>query len=83
MHTKAAVKLDEDGAGATLTQDAKTLRVEVAAPTGAKLHVLPAEAFPTSPKPKTEANNGGCRKLAIHLEGVTKLALTVNLLPQW
>jgi hypothetical protein len=83
MHTKAAVKLDGDGDGATLTQDGKTLRVEVAAPAGATLTVLPAKAFPTSPKPKIQASNKGCCKLAIHLEGVRNLTLSVNLLPQW
>ncbi|NQT88856.1 heparinase II/III family protein [bacterium] len=83
MHTRAAVAVDADGEGATLSQDGKTLRVEIAAPTDAKLEVLPAEPFPASPNPGIQANNKGCRKLAIHVKNVKKLTLTVNILPQW
>ena len=83
MHTRAAVKLDADGRGATLSQDGKQLRVEIAEPTGARLQAMDAKPLPTSPDPPIQARNHGSRKLAVHLPRITELKLTVRLLPQW
>ena len=82
MHTLADVRVDRDGAGATLSRSGRSLRVEVAAPTGAKLAVMPARPLPASPDPDIQADNRDYRKLAIHLKRVKALKLTVKLTPQ-
>ncbi|NQT51205.1 heparinase II/III family protein [bacterium] len=83
LHTRAAVALDGNGRGATLSQDGKQLRVEIAEPADARLQVMDAKPLPTSPDPPIQAKNTGSRKLAIHFPSVAELRLTVRLLPQW
>jgi hypothetical protein len=79
MHTEAAV-LSAEGKAATLGQNGKQLTVQILTPEGAVFRVMDAAPLPTSPAP-SQADNTGRRKLAIRLNGVTHLKLSVKLMP--
>ncbi len=83
MHTKAEVTCA--GATATLTIDGRKLTARILSPAGASFRVMPAKPLPTSPKLERQqikgASSTGVRKLAIELNNVTDLTLTVLLTP--
>jgi len=81
FHTPAAVAIDGNGQGATLSQGGRSLRVELLSPVAAKFQVLEAEPLPGCPNPPEQAKNKGIRKLAIHLAGVTDVRIAVRLAP--
>ncbi|MFM7180052.1 MAG: heparinase II/III family protein [Verrucomicrobiales bacterium] len=78
FHTRAEMKLAEDGKSAILSDNGKTLRVMLTEPSAAVFRVLPAEPFPGSPNPSVQTPNNGLRKLAIQLEGVKETRITVR-----
>ena len=77
FHTRAEVELDENGRGATLKQDGKTLRASLVSPADARFQVLAAEPMKGSPRVRGQDTNEGIRKLAIHLEGVQETRIEV------
>ena len=81
LHTAAAVALDANGLGATLSQHGHQLRAEILSPGNAKFQVLEAVPLPGCPNPSEQAKNRNIRKLAIHLEGVTEARIAVRLVP--
>ena len=70
MHTPAAVKIEDDGQSALLSQIGVSMQVRLLSPRGARLELRDADPLPSSPKPEGQARNEGIRKLAIHLKEV-------------
>jgi len=70
MHTPAAVKIDDDGQSALLSQLGVNMQVKLLSPQGARLELRNADPLPDSPKPEGQARNEGIRKLALHLTDV-------------
>jgi len=77
-HTEAQVALGDDGRSAVLTQDGKSVRVEIVSPEAAAFTVMPAQPLGTSPNPKEQNPNKDVRKLAIHLEKVEDVTIAVR-----
>ncbi|MCD4825719.1 MAG: DUF4962 domain-containing protein [Phycisphaerae bacterium] len=76
MATEAKIKLD--GAKATLTQDGKSLRVEILEPAGAKFEIV----SPPPPTRKKERSNKGVSMLVFRVKPADKqLRLAVLLTP--
>jgi len=83
-HTKANVEVSEAGREATLRQNGKELVVSIASgPADAVFQQVDAAPLPTSPNPPENTPNEGLTKLAIHLEGVSELKLSVAFEPVW
>jgi hypothetical protein len=76
-HTQAAIQLSNDGKMATLTQEGKTMNVEIVSPAEAKFEVLAAELLPTSIQSVGNNKNEGFRKLSIHLKNVSQTTIAV------
>ena len=76
-----SMELGKDSSEAMLSKDKARLWVHIVAPRGAKFEILGAKPLPTSPNPSEQNANAGIRKLAIHLPGVTRLGLTVEMVP--
>ncbi|MHB1310274.1 MAG: heparinase II/III domain-containing protein [Limisphaerales bacterium] len=81
LHTPAEVELSADGRIATLKQDGRQLLAKVLSPGAIRFAVLEARPLSTSPNPDGQNPNRGIRKLAIHLEGVSRIQLRVELQP--
>jgi hypothetical protein len=81
MHTPAAMKIENDGRVAELSQVGKQLRAEIISPADAKFEIRDAQPLSTSPQPEHQARNEGVRKLTIHLNGAKSLRLAVLLSP--
>lgn len=79
-HTDAAVTVSADGKSATMEKNGKRLWVGITSDTDCKFTVMDAKPLPTSPNPE-QNQNGGIRKLAIHMENVTQVRLTVEFAP--
>lgn len=82
MHTRADITLDQDGRGARLTADGRTLYVRCLAPAGAVFTVMDAVPLPTSPNPKENNRNRGVKKLVIALPHVSKISIAVTFTPE-
>ncbi|MCB1131946.1 MAG: heparinase II/III family protein [Verrucomicrobiae bacterium] len=78
FHTEADVTLSADKRTATFRRKGKSLVAELISPMDAGFQVLPAEPGPRSPKPSTQADNKGRRKLAVHLRKVRSADLKVS-----
>jgi hypothetical protein len=81
MHTPAAVKIDNDGRIAELSEVGRKLRAEILSPSDAKFEIRDAHPLPTSPQPEHQARNENVRKLTIHVDGAKRLQLVVLLSP--
>jgi hypothetical protein len=81
MHTPAAMKIENDGHIAELSQVGKKLRAEILSPSDAKFEIRDAHPLPTSPQPEHQARNENARKLTIHVNGAKTLQLSVLLSP--
>jgi hypothetical protein len=81
MHTPAAMKIENDGRVAELSQVGKQLRAEILSPADAKFEIRDAQPLPTSPQPDHQARNEGVRKLTIHVNGTKSVRLAVVLSP--
>ena len=81
FHTIAEVKLGDDKRTAILSQNGKTLQVELIKPDGAIFVVLPAEPGPASPQLSFQESNNNRRKLAIHLSEVEHAEIEVVFKP--
>lgn len=79
-HTDASVEISADGKSAILTKNGKRLWAGITSDTGCVFTVMDAKPLPTSPNPE-QNQNGGIRKLAIHMEDVTQVQLTVEFAP--
>ncbi len=83
FHTKAKVDLADDGRTAVLSQGGKQFVVQLLEPADAVIQVMQAAPLPTSPDPKPkQADNSDSRKLAVHLEGVTKTRMVWTFTPK-
>ena len=78
-HTRADVKLSEDGHEATLSQDGKTLTVRLSAPEDARFELMQATPLPVSPAPEGQNPNSEFRKLAIHLPDAADVSIKVHI----
>ena len=87
MHTNADITLSADGKGALLEINGKRLYVRInAGSTDAAFSVMPIEPLPTSPNPPKQkgefmAAYTGDKKLAIHMNNVTDITLSVEFIP--
>jgi hypothetical protein len=70
MHTPAAVKIEDDGQSALLSQLGMSMQVKLLSPRGARLELRDPDPLSDSPKPEGQARNEGIRKLALHLKDV-------------
>jgi len=81
MHTQANVEVAADGKSAILTNAGERMLARILSPAdGAAFSIMDAKPLWTSPDPEQSPNNG-VRKLAIHMEGVTDLRLSVLFTP--
>ena len=81
MHTPAAVKIDDDGQSALLSQLGVNMQVQLLSPPGARLELRDPDPLPDSPKPEGQARNEGTRKLAIHLKDIRDCRITLVFKP--
>ena len=81
MHTPAKIKIAPDGSSAILKMHGKRLAATITSPKAARFEVLPAAPLPTSPNPPNQAVNKDISVLAIHLNNVANLRLTVCFTP--
>jgi hypothetical protein len=85
MHTKASVRLGENGSTAMLERGPSAPRPRlwcaIASPSDARFSLMDAKPLPSSPNPPGQADNSPVRKLAVHLSGVTSTRLTVVMAP--
>lgn len=81
LHTRATVRLSEDGRVATLEQGGKRLQARLLAPDQARFELRAASPLASSPNPKGQHENGGVQKLTIQLKGVKAARLAVGLVP--
>ncbi len=81
MHTQAKAQLQPDRRSALLSSGTERLWVKVLEPSYAQLQVLPAKPFTKSPNPFGQNPNYQYRKLAINLNGVKELRLSVLMVP--
>jgi hypothetical protein len=70
MHTPAAVRIEDDGQGALLSQMGVNMQLKLLSPEGARLELRDTDPLPGSPKPEGQARNEGIRKLAVHFKDV-------------
>lgn len=77
FHTRAAVKIAEDGKSAVLKEDGKQLRATLVSPANAVFKHMQARPLPGCPIVKGQADNEGISKLAIRLKGVTETKIEV------
>lgn len=82
MHTSTDVdEISPDGSTVILTKNGKRLWARILSPSQAKFSVMDATPLPTSPNPAGQNTTAGIRKLAIHIEDVQNLRLSVLLVP--
>ena len=81
LHTAAEVRLSPDNRTATLSLAGARLTARILTPPAAVFKLLPARPGPLSPHPMGQAENRGVSKLAIQVEEVQDLRLTVELSP--
>ncbi|MFE5319205.1 DNRLRE domain-containing protein [Paenibacillus sp. NPDC056579] len=82
MHTSTDIKeIAKDGSWAMLSKDGKRLWARILSPSQAKFVMMDPEPLPTSPNPDGQNPNSGIRKLAIHVEDVQNLQLSVLMVP--
>ena len=82
MHTKSAIEIGSDGKSALLKQGLKYMKVCIKSNQEVKLMVLKAEGLPSSyPAQPNEQSREEFRKLAIYVEGVKALQLSVEFIP--
>jgi hypothetical protein len=70
MHTPAAVKIEDDGQGALLSQIGVNMQVKLLSPRDARLELRDTDPLPSSPKPEGQARNEGIRKLTVHVKDI-------------
>lgn len=80
MHTRAQVRVAEDGRSALLYLNGKRMRASIDAGAGAKFVVSEASPLPSSPNPPQSANDG-VRKLSVFMPAATEVRLTVRFTP--
>lgn len=81
LHTPAAVALSHDGRLAALRINKACLSVRLQGPAQARFEVGPAQPLPSSPNPKGQRDNAAVRRLAVHLQDVTKVEMSVLFSP--
>ncbi|MBD2845491.1 DNRLRE domain-containing protein [Paenibacillus sp. IB182496] len=82
MHTHADIEIAPDGRSAVLTYDGEQLLARILSPaTGAAFASMDAAPLWTSPDPAEQSSNAAMHKLAIQLEEVDDLQLSVLLTP--
>src|SRR6185369_1069794 len=81
MQTPATIVIDDTGTSAILTQDAVSMMARIVSPSNAVFSVMAAVPLPNTPHPVKQTANPNIRKLAVHLESVTDLRLTIQLFP--
>jgi hypothetical protein len=81
LHTSAEVRLSPDNRTAHLSLGGARLAGRILSPPAAVFKLVPARPLPLSPHPMGQAENRGVSKLAIHLQGVQDICLTVVLTP--
>jgi hypothetical protein len=77
VHTRAKVRLIDDGRIAVLRKGRKRCEFRILQPSTAQWSVGPAVPLPSSPKPKGSNPNNGYLRLAIHLTGVKSERIAV------
>lgn len=78
MHTDANIAIN--GNEAVLQKDGKYLKAKLLSPAGATFKKMSASPLPSSPK-KEQSANEGISKLAVHLENVKDITISVALVP--
>jgi hypothetical protein len=81
MHTAARIRIGKDGREAVLEQAGKEFHATILSPANAKFQVMDAQPLPDSPHPEKQTKNENVRKLAIHLEAVRDVRISVLLRP--
>ncbi|WP_213524658.1 Ig-like domain-containing protein [Paenibacillus sp. J31TS4] len=82
MHTKASIRIIEDGRAAILSQKDKKLYVKMLdAPAGAVFTSMSAEPLPGTPNPSGQAVNVEFRKLAVHMTNMEEGKLSIWMVP--
>lgn len=81
FHTKADVKIADDGREATLTRDGKAVKALLLLPLDAKLEVMDAVPLSSSPVAEGQSENEGVKKLFVHLFNTDEAEITLQFLP--
>jgi hypothetical protein len=81
MHTPAAIKIEDDGTSALLSQVGVEMRAHILSPPGAHFQIMDAAPLPSSPHPENQARNEGAKKLAVKIVGVTDTRLAIVFTP--
>jgi hypothetical protein len=81
MHTRATIKVGEDGKTAILSQMGKQMRAILVSPAEGNFLAMKAEPLPETCQNANQAINTGIQKLAIRINGVQKTTIMVELVP--
>lgn len=89
MHTQATIEISEDGKSAILSKGGEKLwvglKTDAVDADGNQVEAsfveMAAEPLPVSPNPSGQNKNEGYRKLAVEMNGVSEMRLTVTLIP--
>lgn len=82
MHTKADIKISQDGKTAILNQNGSQLSVRLMnSQPNYRLTIMDARPLPSSPNPKGQQKNLGIKKLAVQLKNVRNESITIVFTP--
>ena len=81
MHTRATIKISEDGKTAILTQQGKRMRASLVSPAQGKFLLLESEPLPETYQNANQTPNTGIQKLAVKVSGVQKTTIMIELIP--
>lgn len=81
MHTRADIRVSDDGKTAILQLGTKRLQAQLLSPDPARFAVMDAKPLWSSPQPEGINPNNGIRKLAIEVDGAAATRISVLLSP--
>lgn len=81
MHTKAEIKINEDGKSAILSKGGRRMWVGLDSSVDAAFKVMDAKPLETSPKIPKQNKNEGIRKLTIEFKNIKDVNIAVNFVP--
>jgi len=81
MHTKATIKINDDGKTAILSQKGKKMRATLVSPSQGKFLSLDSEPLPQTYQNANQTPNPGIQNLTVKIEGIQKTTIMVELVP--
>ncbi len=83
MHSGVPITVSEDGKSAIFHGQYKDMKATLLSDVDGKFEVMPAFRLPSSPVPFSDKNDSKVNKLALHLEDVKDVTISVAFTFQW